>query len=86
MQAYALRKASNRLKRRLTSLKSEALEVLYWCCRDLWLTMRSAYSARLPKGELKLIYQDVDDDMMQYQDEPWEHFKAMARRIYLSRN
>lgn len=54
-------------------------------CRDLWLTIRSAYSSRLPKYDLKLIYRDVDNDLMQLLDEPWEHFKHMARGVFLTK-
>lgn len=63
----------------------ERLTYWHFYCRDLWLTIRSAYSTRLPKGDLKLIYCDVDNDLMLYQDEPWQHFKLVARSLFLSR-
>ena len=51
-------------------------------CRDLWRTMRAAY-ARLPKGDLKIVYKDIDNDLMQLQDEPWPYFKSVARGLFL---
>jgi len=51
--------------------------------RDLWLTIRSAYSARLPKRDFKLIYKDVDNDLMRHLDEPWDYFKSVARSLLL---
>lgn len=44
--------------------------------------MRAAY-ARLPKGDLRIVYKDVDNDLMQLQDEPWPYFKSIARGLFL---
>ena len=55
-------------------------------CRSLWTTIRSAYSARLPRDmDLKLVYQDADGDLLLLQpDEPWQPFVASTRRIVVS--
>lgn len=52
-------------------------------CRDLWLTIRSAFSARLPKGDFKLVYRDVDDDLLLHKNEPWPYFKSTATTLLL---
>ena len=44
--------------------------------------MRAAY-ARLPRGDLRIVYKDIDNDLMQLQDEPWPYFKSVARGLFL---
>ena len=81
----ALRPPSASLLRHRLPPHAESTHQPRSICRDLWLTIRSAYSARLPKGDLKLIYRDVDNDLMQLQpDEPWDNFKLVTRSLFLS--
>ena len=54
--------------------------------RALWSGLRSAFGKALPERPgLKLVYQDMDGDMLLLQpDEPWAPFVSTARLLRIS--